>query len=189
MRILRKLGKDEVAEILWDWNHSQHFLSCLFKELVRHDGEYYAAEARIESVEDFLSLMLRDQGPSRCLTPEGASHRLLDVIGRMNEQEWTFESLAIGGECVDIAGRDRGWYQKCVNLDPSFDLHKMGLLAVHPRSGSKHQTGEEDNLVASAHEIYEGQHRALVLAKKLVMGEMAFDSLDVLYLWPDRPTS
>ena len=185
---IRRCDRDEIAELLWDWTEVKHFPGILCKELLRQEPHYFVAWATIASAEQFLSLMIRDQSVSRRLTPAGSNHeqhQLRSVIHRMNEHGWTFKSLAHGEE---LSQDGPGWFSK-FNALADFNQEQMGLLAIHPRTGLKGIDGEygEERTPAS-HEIYEGQHRALTLAWKMIIEDEPFRELRAIYLWPDRHT-
>lgn len=179
----------ERSRIVWNWDWVKDFPSCLCKELLRTDGEYYVGWADVDDADEFLSLQLRDQPPSRCLTPGGESHALRDVVARLDERGWTFAGLAGDDPPRSELPRNPAWFARCAELLGAFDSGLMGPLAIHPRLGLKHAVGDGDVFDPSAHEIYEGQHRALVLAKKLLEGTAAWQPLRLIYLWPDRPTT
>jgi hypothetical protein len=179
----------EKSRIVWNWEWVKDFPSCMCKELLRHDGEYFVGLAEIDSVDEYLALQLRDQSKSKCLTPNDQSRQMRHILDRMTDQDWTFEKLAGGSLSTVDVEREPVWFEKCKYLDENFDLDIMGPLAVHPRIGSKNNVKQGDVYDPSVHEIYEGQHRALVLAKKLVKQELNLRPLKMIYLWPDRPTS
>jgi hypothetical protein len=101
----------------------------------------------------------------------------------MNANRWTFEELA--ADTPDLRGvkRDLGWFRGCVELEKRFDLAQISPLTIHPREGLKEKAPAPGSL-----EIYEGLHRALILAHKLVLGQLKMPEIRLIYLYPNRPT-
>jgi len=74
-----------------------------------------------------------------------------------------------------------------VKLEAAFAPVIMGPLAIHPRQGSKHHVEQPGVFDPSVHEVFEVQHRAQIMAKKLRVGTLDWRPLRLIYLWPDRP--
>lgn len=174
--------------VVWNWDWVKDFPGILCKQLLWPDDGYFAGWATFDGPEEFLTLQLRDHGPSKCLTPAGCSHQLGDVLKRMDENHWTFDRLASDDISQEEVRRNQDWFQKCVDLEAKFDVAKLGLLAVHPREGFKERALKDGIFDAAHHEIYEGLHRALILAKKLRDKAIAWPSPKTIYLFPDRET-
>ena len=175
---VHKCDWDQANAIVWNWDWVREFPSVMCKQLLHQGPGYFVGWATL-TADEFLRLSLRDQGPSACLTPPGESHALVAVLARMAGRGWTFGRLASDDPAPATVPRDPGWFEKCAALDAAFDPGRMGPLAIHPRRGEKGRvaavegTSVEHQVDAvGAHEVYEGQHRALVLAKKMLDGSL-----------------
>jgi hypothetical protein len=173
----------QISAIVWKWEWIKDFPAELCKQLLHQGHGYWVGWATISSADEFLALQLRDHDASKCLTPPGESHRLRDIIDRMNAKGWTFEKLADDALDLGNVKRDINWFKKLLDLDRKFEVAKMGPLALHPREGLKERAPALEAL-----EVYEGLHRALVLAQRLLSRRVEMPELRLIYLYPDRPT-
>ena len=179
---------EERIALVRHWPRVHDYTGALLKALLNQKPNYWTGWITSLSQAEFLSLQLRDQGSSKCLTPAGASHALSDVVKLMKHNGWTFSSLASEDLDTNQVPRNPEWFMSCAEIYADFDMSKLGDLAVHPRKGFKKIAVQDGKYIPSYHEIYEGQHRALVFAQKLLDGEVEWSELSILYLYPDRET-
>jgi hypothetical protein len=86
--------------------------------------------------------------------------------------EWRFRKLVEAGY---------PWFSKCVEIDASFNYSAFGWLALTPCTPSEQQ--ETPN---GTYYIYDGVHKSLVLGRKLLTNELAYQPLEALLLKPRR---
>src|SRR5207248_2670331 len=104
--------------------------------------------------EEFLSLVWQSSGATRLLTPVGESRTLFDCARRLSTFEWEFKPLVQAGF---------EWFRPCINIDKTFDYGKVGLVTLTPLIESeRHET------TAGNYYIYDGVHKSMVLAKRLL---------------------
>jgi hypothetical protein len=126
----------------------------------------------LPSKEEFLKLVWQSIDATRPLSPAGQPRTLRDCASRLAECEWQFQSLVDGGFT---------WFQKCVDIDEEFDYSKLGLIALTPLTPS-----EKDETPAGTYYIYDGVHKSIVLAKRILRGETEYEPVQVLLLEPRR---
>jgi hypothetical protein len=155
-----------------------HVDNRLLTEVERSDGEQFLI--RLEDEDSFLSLIWQESDPARLLTPPGQPRTLRDVARRMIERGYTFEALN-----RDL-GRSRAehhpeWFEPCVHINRSFDYAKFGWVAVVAAND-----GERSQSPRGTFYIFDGVHKTLVLAARLLRGETCYQAVEALYLVPRR---
>jgi hypothetical protein len=68
-----------------------------------------------------------------------------------------------------------------VDIDRAFDYGKVGLVGLTPVNGP-----ERRETSAGSYYIYDGVHKSIVLAKRLLRGEIEYEPVQVLLLTPRR---
>lgn len=130
--------------------------------------------------ESFLSLIWQEIDATRLLTPADEPRTLKEIGSRM--QAWHgFSQLA---SALDLPKNqhDPAWFERCIPIDTAFDYTRFGWISVaHPTDGERRQSPR------GSFYIYDGVHRALVLAKRLFAQETDFQPLTALLIVP-RPT-
>ena len=128
----------------------------------------------------FLSLIWQEIDPTRILTPAGERRTLRDVAQRMIANSWTFETLAAP---MDIPPElyDPEAFRSFVQIDSAFDFAEFGSIAVMPATDS-----ERTQSPSGTFYIYDGVHRSLVLAHRLLNKKTVFQPVEVLLLTPRR---
>ncbi len=74
------------------------------------------------------------------------------------------------------------WFEKCIAIDEAFDYSRFGFLALAHATESERKQSPRGTFY-----IYDGVHRTLVLAKRLLSRETNFQLLTALLIVP-RPT-
>lgn len=166
-----------------------HMLSCHEQQNIVNTGleKYLKGEgdgivrvwiATIRTRDDFLTLQLLHQNVSVRLTPPGQPRELQAIIYPLLEEGKTFAGLR--DECSNEAERD--WYEKCRSRYEHFDYSKMTRIAITPAAKAEATTLEDDR----SYEIFEGQHRSLALAMRLLKDGHLYpaDGLEVYVVFP-----
>lgn len=132
----------------------------------------------LEDEGSFLSLIWQAHRHTRILTPPDQPRTLRDVVRRMGER--TFAEFCDQAVIPPCSYNPR-WFDKCRDIDASFDPQRFGRLAlVIPTCGEL--KGTPNGLLY----VYDGVHKTLVLAKRLLSGQSKYWPVDALLILP-RP--
>jgi hypothetical protein len=155
-----------------------HVDEALLNAIGRAEGELY--RFRLEDEDSFLSLVWYQGAGVRLLAPDGAPRTLRDVAKRFIQRGFTFDALAgnlgFGGD-----EHEPGFFEKCLPIDSCFNFGRFGWVAVVDANAD-----ERAQAPLGRFYIYDGLHRTLVLAKRLLTGEATYRPVEALYLTP-RP--
>jgi hypothetical protein len=122
--------------------------------------------------EEFLRLVWQSSDATRPLTPVGQPRTLLDCACRLSTFGWEFQALIQAGF---------EWFRPCADIDKAFDYGKVGLVALTPLIES-----ERRETIAGNYYIYDGVHKSIVLAKRLLRRANGYEPVQVLLLTPRR---
>lgn len=120
----------------------------------------------------FLALIWQSINEARPLVPVGQPRTLRDCAARLAPFGWRFERLVDEGY---------SWFAKCLDIDAAFDRSKFGWIALTPSN-----TSEQKETPQGTYYIYDGVHKSIVLAKKLLRREVEYAPLEALLLTPRR---
>jgi hypothetical protein len=146
-----------------------HVDKRLFRELDAH-GELCLF--KINTKQDFLSLVWQSNDDCRPLAPTGKSRTLHDCALRLKQHGWAFRNLVDAGYL---------WFEKCISIDEAFDLSRFNWIALTPLTN-----GESQESPNGTYYIYDGVHKTIVLAKKLIHDELTYTPITGLLLTPRR---
>jgi hypothetical protein len=146
-----------------------HVDSRLFEEIQR-PGRMYVLSLR--AANEFFSLVWQSINAARPLVPVGQPRTLRDCAGRLAQYKWSFNRLVDAGY---------SWFGTCVDIDAGFDYSRFGWPALTLCNNSELQ-----ETPAGTYYIYDGVHKSIVLAKKLLNGEIEYKPLEALLLTPRR---
>ena len=175
---MRQINQAEARRVLGDrQQRGLHVDSRLLKEIER-PGQLYLV--RLEDEATFFSLIWQESDPARLLTPNDQSRTLHDVANRLIHSGYTFESLtkSLG---LPLNQHHPEWFERCVPIDGAFDFNQFGWIAVEAAND-----GERKQSPCGSFYIFDGMHKTLVLAKRLMKKETVFQPIDALYLIPRR---
>ncbi len=175
---MRKIGRDSVRETLENRQAAGHHIDPRLLIEVDNEGQLYLLQFEDEA--SFLSLIWQESPPARLLTPEGQSRTLLDVSTRLIQKGYTFEKLSrdLG---LSANQHQPEWFARCIHIDTGFDFAHFGWIAVvYPKDSEREQSP------TGSFYIFDGVHKTLVLAKRLLKGETVFQPIEALLLIPRR---
>lgn len=175
---MKRISREEVMSRLAQHQAAGHNVDPrLPMEVQRPTGSLYLL--RIEDEDAFLSLIWLDINEVALLS-RGRPRTVRDVARRVLRDFGSFAALAkpLGRPTI---GHSPNWFEHCVKIDEAFDFAMLGLLAVVPANDHEQRQSQDGSLY-----IFDGMHRALVLGKKLLAKEIAFQPFDVLLLIPRR---
>ncbi len=135
---------------------------------------------RFQDAERFLALIWPEVEGSRILTPPDEPRTLSDVAHYMIYNSWTFEDLS-EGLGLPLKEHDPELFGKSRYLDENFDYEKFGLLILSPSTEEEREQSPDGSFY-----IYDGFHRSLVLAKRLLMEEVPYQQVAAILVIP-RP--
>lgn len=118
----------------------------------------------LDTADDFLRLIWQEADTARFLTPGGKPRTLRDVAGRLLQSGQSFDAL------VRDLGMPRSehrpeWFRPCVDIDGQFEMARFGWVVLTPATD-----GERNQSPTGTHYIFDGIHKSLVLAKRLLQG-------------------
>jgi hypothetical protein len=123
-------------------------------------------------VEEFFQLVWQSSRETTPLAPPRHPRTLHNCASRLSQFGWEFDRLVEHGH---------SWFSTCAGIDKAFDYSKFGFIAVTPLTSSeRHETPE------GSYYIYDGVHRSIVLAKKLLREEIAYSPVQTILLEPRR---
>ena len=140
------------------------------RELERPGGAIHLVT--LSTKQDFLSLVWQSTEETRPLTPVGAPRTLRDCAERLRLYNWSFVQLCNAGY---------PWFDVCSAINQEFDYAKFGWVALQPMN--EHEQRESPS---GTYYVFDGVHRTLVLAKKLVQQEVCFQAVEAILLTPRR---
>jgi hypothetical protein len=146
-----------------------HVDERLWRE-IDQPGEMFLG--RLATKAEFLKLVWQAISDTRPLTPLGEPRTLFDCASRLSAFGWEFQRLVQAGFA---------WFRPCVDIDKAFDYGKVGLVALTPLNESEIRETARGNYY-----IYDGVHKSIVLAKRLLRGETEYEPVQVLLLTPRR---
>jgi len=127
---------------------------------------------RLPTQDDFLRLIWQSVPSTHSLAPPGRPRTLRACASRLDRFSWDFSSLT---------EQNSTWFHECVAIDRNFSYEAFGLLAiVEANAHELHETPE------GTFYIFDGVHRSIVLAKRLLRGQTPYVPLDTLWLVPRR---
>jgi len=175
---MRQIDQGEARQVLGNHQRAGHQVdSRLLKEIER-EGQLYVF--RVEDEATFLSLIWQESDPARMLTPNGQPRTLNDVAQRLLREGYTFESLS---NCIGLPRSEHHpeWFEPCIQIDAAFDFNQFGWVAVVAAND-----GERRQSPCGSFYLFDGMHKTLVLAKRLLKRETPFQVIEALYLVPRR---
>jgi hypothetical protein len=128
--------------------------------------------------ESFLSLIWQEINETRLLTPAKQSRTLFDVATRFVQNGYTFEGL---NKDMGLARKQHQpeWFSKCIPIDSEFDFAHFGWIVLV--SAIDHEREQSPN---GSFYVFDGVHKTLVLAKRLIAREITFQPIEALLLLP-----
>lgn len=134
----------------------------------------------LDDEESFLSLIWQEIGATRLSTPGGQSRTLRDVAGRMTKKSWTFATLSKPMRFPPTQ-HDPAWFESCEKINSAFDFTAFDLIAVVPAICSELFQSPRGTFY-----IYDGVHRTLVLAHRILSKQTSYRPIEALLLTPRR---
>jgi hypothetical protein len=134
----------------------------------------------LASESEFLALIWQARDDSRLLTPPGRPRTLGAVAERMIDQRYTFDRLASDfGLPRSVHNPD--WFAPCRDIYNHFDGALFDFVALTPATSAERNENPQ-----SSWYIYDGAHKTLVLAYRLLAREYLYQPVETLLLSPRR---
>ena len=175
---MKQTTADEMLKRLDERKKRGHHIDERLIQAVQAPGNLFMIS--LEDEASFLSLIWQESDPARLLTPPSQPRTLRDVAGRMVDNSWTFASLStfIGRPSTQ---HDPTWFERCKRIDSNFDFDQFDFLAIVAANDSeRHQSP------AGSFYIFDGIHRALVLAHRVLAGNTIYQPTEALLITPRR---
>ena len=170
MMILRTLDAAEVkSQLESQQSHGCRISDRLHKE-VDSPGERILVKA--PTANEFLTLLWQSDSNTRLLAPDRNPRTVRDCAKRLANFGWRFQNLV---------SESNNWFQRCADIDENFDYAKLGWIVLTPLIPNERRETPDATFY-----IFEGVHRSIVLAKRLLREEEKYKPLDFLLLCPRR---
>ena len=168
----------QAVELLDATRAGLHHLDPKVDEALGEARELY--QVHLQDDERFLSLTWPEADGSRLLTPTDEGRTLGEVAARLLVNKWTFEKLTadLGLSPVE---HDPDYFGKCRYMDDEFDYERFGTLMLAPVTDEEREQSPEGSFF-----IFDGVHRCLTLAKRLLAQEEDYRQVPALLMIP-RP--
>jgi hypothetical protein len=137
---------------------------------IEQPGKMFVLSVNVK--DHFLRLVWQSVPEAGPLVPVGLPRTLRDCAARLDLFDWQFQTLV-----------ERGypWFEKCIAIDESFAYCKLGWIAVTPLVDREKRDSPD-----GTYYVYDGVHKSIVLAKKLLRSELEFEPVELLLLIPRR---
>jgi len=132
----------------------------------------------LETRQEFLHLIWHEVDPSRILTPPREPRALEDVVQRMIEQNWDFTMLS-KGEIHSEINYEPSWFKQCEKIDMNFDHERLDWVILVPA-----KPDEKEQSPDGTHYIYDGCHKTLVYAHRLLTDKDTYKPVRFLMVNP-----
>jgi hypothetical protein len=155
-----------------------HHIDDRLNKAVRAQGNLFLFT--LEDEQSFLSLIWQEIDPSRLLTPRGQPRTLGDVANRMIEHSWTFMSLCnpMGLPPTQHVPAAFDSFEK---INSAFDLAEFDFIAVMAANDSERRQSPSGSFY-----IYDGVHRSLVFAHRVLTKQTSYRPIEALFITPRR---
>jgi len=167
---MRQVGVDEVLDTLNRHRDEGFNVDTRLLREVQGPGQMYVLS--LPDTTAFFGLVWQSINDARPLVPLGQPRTLRDCASRLAAFEWRFDKLVEAGY---------PWFRKCVEIDSVFDYSNFSWMALTPCNSSELQ-----ETPVGTYYIYDGVHKSIVLAKKLLKSEIKYRPLEALFLTPRR---
>lgn len=137
---------------------------------------------RFITSDNFLKLIFHEVDDSRLLTPPGMRRSLKDIIIRMKGSGWHIDDLS---KQLNLPSNmhDPNWFKQCFEIYKTFDEKKFTPLYLMEST-----LPEIAQTPGSPYHIYDGTHRSLVFAWKIMVEDYQFFPIQA-YLFKPRPSN
>jgi hypothetical protein len=153
-----------------------HIDARLWRE-IEAPGHIY--KLKLETADEFLRLIWQEADPARFLTPSGKSRTLRDVAERLLQSGQSFDSLITDLGMLP-SEHQPGWFRSCLDIDRQFEMARFGWVVLTPATeGERNQSPSGENY------IFDGVHKSLVFAKRLLQS-IPYQAVEALLLTPRR---
>jgi hypothetical protein len=133
---------------------------------------------RMDDEESLLSLVWQERDDTRLLTPREQPRTLKDVCHRLQGRGFGQLASPLG---LPTDQHNPAWFRKCAEIDAAFDYSRFGWISVVPPTDNERTQSPRGSFY-----IYDGVHRSLVLASRLLGREIDFQPIAALLILP-RP--
>lgn len=175
---MKNVRQEDLIKRLIDFEQKGFHIDSRLMDEVKKGGYFYLIE--LPDKESFYSLIWQESDPARFLTPPGKSRCLLDVAQRFIENKYSFKQLS---KSIGLPANQHNpkWFEKCIPIESDFHYEKFGLISIVSANDSERKQSPNGTFY-----IYDGIHKSLVLATKLVSKEIDYHKIEALLLIPRR---
>ena len=175
---MQQVNSAEILKRLDDRKARNHHVDDRLIQAVKAQGTLFLFALDDES--SFLSQIWQEIDPTRLLTPRGQPRTLGDVANRMIEQSWTFASLSrpMG---LPPTQHSPSAFESFEKIDSAFDFAEFDFIAVMAANDSERRQTPPGTFY-----IYDGVHRILVFAHRMLTKQSRYQPVEALLITPRR---
>lgn len=175
---MKKIDQKDAIKKLKDHQANGFHVDSRLLEEVKKDGDYFLIH--LINKESFFSLIWQEIDYSRLLTPPGKPRCLFDVGNRFIKCDYSFEQLS---EPMQLSANQHNhqWFKNCISINSDFDYKKFGLITIVPAKDCERTQSPKGTFY-----IYDGIHKSLVLAVKILRKEIDYQEIEALLMIPRR---
>ncbi len=168
---MKEISRRETLSILKGHNgQGLRIDERLWTAVLNEDRRFF--QFLLRDVPSFLRLIWQSNSETRPLSLVGQARTLKDCAERLESYDWSFKRLAHEHD---------DWFRRCQEIDHRFDFGRFGYLWVaEPTNGERIKTPN------GTFYVYDSNHKAIVLAKKLLRKDVGFNPVGAVLLVP-RP--
>jgi hypothetical protein len=175
---MKWVSSADVLSRLHDREARGHHVDARLIQAVMGPGSLFLLT--LDDEQSFLSLIWQEIDPTRLLTPRGLPRTLGDVAGRMVEHAWTFASLS---QPMGLPPTQHlpAAFESFERINSEFDFAEFDFVAVMAANDSERRQSPHGTFY-----IYDGVHRTLVLAHRILTKQSLYQPVEILLITPRR---
>jgi hypothetical protein len=175
---MKQVNSADILSRLHDREARGHHVDDRLIRAVKNQGALYLFTLNDE--QSFLPLIWQEIDPTRLLTPRGLSRTLGDVAGRMVERSWTFASLS---QPMGLPPTQHlpAAFESFERINSAFEFAEFDFIAVMAANDSERRQSPTGTFY-----IYDGVHRTLVFAHRVLTKQSRYQSVEALLITPRR---
>lgn len=175
---MKQTSSEDILSRLHDREVRGHHVDDRLIQAVKEGGALFSFTLGDE--QSFLSLIWQEIDPTRLLTPRGLPRTLSDVAGRMVEHSLTFASLS---QPMGLPPTQHlpAAFESFERINSDFDFAKFDFVAVVAANDSERRQSPNGTFY-----IYDGVHRTLVFAHRILTKQSPYEPVEALLITPRR---
>jgi hypothetical protein len=175
---MKQVSSAEILGRLNDRAACGHHIDNRLIQAVKAQGNLFLFT--LEDEKSFLSLIWQEIDPTRLLTPHGQPRTLGAITDRLIKQSWTFASLS-NPMGLPPTQHNPVAFEKFEKMNSAFDIAAFDFIAVVAANDSEWHQSPDGTFY-----IYDGVHRTLVFAHRVLNKQTSYQPIEALLITPRR---